>query len=99
MTNKTPAYKPAPKAPALRDSAPYRVTDVRSELFILTDDAQLARLVAGETIPLSERKIRRASSGDIVRDLPAASVPNLLAAGWIEPAPDTQAAAEGGESA
>lgn len=101
MTLKTtPALAKAPaKAAALRDRTPYRVTSVRSALLILTDDDQLARLVAGEYIPHEERKTRRAPSGEIVRDLPTISVPSLLASGKIEPVEDAPApAAEGGEA-
>lgn len=89
MTTKPPVAPAAkPKASAdLRDRKPYRVTAVRDGLYIVTDDDQLARMIAGERIPPHARKVRYAPTGAIVTDLPAKSVPGLLAAGWIEPAP------------
>jgi hypothetical protein len=59
------------------------VTDVRQELSWPADDAELAGILKGARTPLSARKLSRAKSGDTVTGLPLASVPGLLARGWI----------------
>jgi hypothetical protein len=78
-----PTQPTTAKAPALRDKGPYIVTGVASPLIIVTDDAQLAALLKGAKIPLVDRQTRYAYEGDIVTDLPAVSVPGLLASGRI----------------
>ncbi len=81
-----PAAPPA-KASPLRDKGPYIVTGVAAPLIIVTDDAQLAALIKGATIPLADRKTRYAVEGEIVTDLPTVSVAGLLADGRIKKAP------------
>lgn len=76
-----PDVKPAPSK--LRDPNAYVVTDVRDELMWMADDAQLAAHAKGERRPLAERKFARARPGETVKNLPATSVPGLLAARWI----------------
>lgn len=49
-----------------------------------TDPDVIRRLRAGEPIPMAERGLKRAEPGDIVADLPEASVPWLLGLGAIE---------------
>lgn len=87
--------KAAPKAPALRDPGTYRVGTARGAIWIITDDDQLARILRGENIPKAERKVKRYVSGEIVKGIPATSVPWMLSGGWIEPAAD---APKGGDA-
>lgn len=50
-----------------------------------TDPGVIRRLAAGENLPFKERgKLKRVETGQIVTDLPAVSIPVLLAKGWIE---------------
>lgn len=49
-----------------------------------TDAAAVRRIMAGEDVPTGARHERRAEPGDIVTDLPASSIPGLLAKGRIE---------------
>lgn len=49
-----------------------------------TNPHAVERILAGEDVPWAERGARRAEPGDVVRDLPAASIPGLLAKGRIE---------------
>lgn len=49
-----------------------------------TDPAVLARLAAGEDVPLGERRMRHVEAGAVVDDLPATSLPWLLGDGLIE---------------
>lgn len=44
----------------------------------------IARLLRGENVPFEERGERRVEAGEIVSDIPAASIPWLLEAGEIE---------------
>lgn len=55
-----------------------------------TDPEILRRLRAGENIPWPDRQMRRAEPGDVVDDLPTASVPWLLEDGAIEPAGEVE---------
>lgn len=50
-----------------------------------TDPKIVRRLLAGEHIPWTARHLKRAEPGDVVADLPAASVPWLLEQGHIAP--------------
>jgi len=84
--------KQAPKRSAgstIRDGRAWRVTDRRAGLIYMADDDQIAAMARGDRIPLAERAWKEAPAGAIVTDLPAVSVPGLLAAGWIEPADDS----------
>lgn len=100
MTPKTtPApAKAEAKAPALRDPRTFRVVNARPDsvrpnadgvlgpiLWVPTDDAQLARLNAGEKIPLAEVAVRAYTEGDTVTGVPARDVADLLADGWLVP--------------
>lgn len=49
-----------------------------------TDERVIARLLAGENLPESERTNKDVDRGEIVDDIPACSVPWLLEAGAIE---------------
>lgn len=49
-----------------------------------TDPAIIDRLLAGENIPYAERGMVDHAAGDVVDDIPAVSVPGLLAEGAIE---------------
>lgn len=80
----------AVKPDAIRDATPYIVTHVAAPLTIMTDDAQLRAMLAGGKIPLVERDRRLAQAGEVVTDLPAISVPLLLAAGKIRPMPSAE---------
>lgn len=51
-----------------------------------TNAAVIRRLQAGEAVAWEQRGLRRAEAGAVVSDLPAVSVPWLLAQGLIEPA-------------
>lgn len=73
------------KTAALRDPGTYRVGTARGAIWIITDDDQLARILKGERIPKAERKVKRYVSGEIVKGIPATSVPWMLSGGWIEP--------------
>ena len=53
-----------------------------------TSASVIRRLLAGEDIPPAERHESHAEAGDIVQDLPAHSIPGLLAKGRIEEVPD-----------
>lgn len=62
----------------------YRV--LTEELNWPADAAVIARLRAGESIPITERgEIRTARRGEVVSDVPAGSVPWLVEQGLIEP--------------
>ncbi len=51
-----------------------------------TDPRVLRRLEAGEKIPLRQRRMCEPHAvGDIVDDVPKASLPVLLSKHWIEP--------------
>jgi hypothetical protein len=49
-----------------------------------TSPAVLHRLTAGENVSWAERHNKSVKAGDIVSDIPAASIPVLLEKGWIE---------------
>lgn len=49
-----------------------------------TDARIIARLKKGEDIPLEARSEHRAEAGEIVDDIPVASIAWLLAGGYIE---------------
>lgn len=53
-----------------------------------TDPAIIARLQAGEQIPLQDRRLRQAEAGEVVGDIPACSIPWLLEQGAIEEVAD-----------
>ena len=66
------------------DRARYRV--LTDELNWPADAAIVARLRAGESIPMDERgEIRTARRGEVVSDVPAGSVGWLVDQGRIEP--------------
>ncbi len=91
MTDKAKDEKGQP----LRDPGPYIVTDKRDVLIIMTSDAQVEAILGGAGIPRGERKMREDKPGVWVTDLPAVSVPGLLAKGWIRrPTKAEQAAAD-----
>lgn len=75
----------------LRAPGKYRVTDVREYIKYPSDDAQLARMLKGENLG-DEVKWRRAFTGQTVTDVPAVSVAQLLADGWIVEASSAPAA-------
>lgn len=55
------------------------------DLFYPTDAAVIARLKAGENLTVAERgPIKHVKAGHIVTDIPAVSLPWLLANGHIE---------------
>lgn len=58
------------------------------DLFYPIDKAIVRRLAAGEDLPMRARGMRVVAAGDIADDLPAISVPVLLAKGWIEEVTD-----------
>lgn len=61
----------------------YRV--LASGLCYPTDPRIIRRLQAGENIPMAQRGMCEPHRiGDIVDDVPKASVPGLLAKGWLE---------------
>ncbi len=69
----------APKVKSLRDPAAYTVTDVRTDIQWMADDAQLASLQGGgPRLPLADRKWHRAKSGETVKGLPLTSVAYML---------------------
>lgn len=53
-----------------------------------TDPKVIKRLLAGENLPMEERRMKAAAAGEIVDDIPTCSVPWLLEQGCIEPAPE-----------
>lgn len=69
----------------------YRV--VNPEISYPTDPAIVARLLAGEAIPMADRGMVSRRAGDVVDDIPAESIAGLLAAGDIV-AVDVAVAAE-----
>ncbi|MCG3168184.1 MAG: hypothetical protein POELPBGB_03984 [Bacteroidia bacterium] len=74
----------------------YRV--LTEELNWPADPAVVARLLAGETIPMAERgEIRTARRGELVSDVPAGSVGWLVEQGLIEPVA-AAAARKGGDA-
>ena len=77
-----PKRAPKPK-PALRSDVDYRVLDVRDFVMWPADDAVLERLVNGDNIPRSQRRMRKAWTGEIAEGLPTVVVPWMLASGWI----------------
>ncbi|MBK8260274.1 MAG: hypothetical protein IPK80_02930 [Nannocystis sp.] len=92
---------PAPKTgKALRSAEAWRVLDKREWIEYPSDDAQLERLLSGDKLPRSERKVKRVKAGEIAKDIPAKSVPGLIAAGWICKAdgPDDPYAASKGKA-
>ena len=86
MTTDTPTPPPAKK---LRDAGKWRVLlppdrpDSDGMIMYPADDAQLARLLKGDTIPRAEREMKKVFPGDVVGDFPAKSVPWMHEAGWI----------------
>ena len=58
------------------------------ELYYPTDTAILRRLARGENVPWLKRHNTRVAAGEIVADIPAKSIPVLLAKGWIEEVPE-----------
>lgn len=79
----------------VRDPRTFRVGEARSEIWVITDDDQVRRIMAGEKIPLRERKVRRFATGErITCGMPASSANQLVKAGWIvedKPAPPAPA--------
>ena len=58
---------------------------IKQTLWYPTDKAVIARLKAGENLPIKERgPIRQAEPGEIVSDLPLVSIPGLLEHDYIE---------------
>ena len=55
------------------------------DLWYPTDPAVVQSLTNGDNPPLRSRGMRHITAGEVVGDIPAASVPVLLAKGWIEP--------------
>ena len=53
-------------------------------LYYPVDPAVVQRLTDGENLPMRTRGMRVVAEGDVVDDLPAVSIPVLLAKGWIE---------------
>lgn len=51
-----------------------------------TSPTVIRRLIAGEDVPWDERGMVQAEPGEVVRDVPAVSVPWLREQGYIEPA-------------
>ena len=49
-----------------------------------TDPKVIRRLLAGERVPWEERRMKVVDVGVVVNDIPAVSVPGLLARGAIE---------------
>ena len=90
MPKGTATAKPVTKGQ--RDSTPYVVTDVRSAIMVPTDDGQLAALLNGADIPLSERRMAEYKSGAVVRGIPTVSVAGMLADGIIRKADADEAA-------
>lgn len=75
--------KRTPKAAGPAAPARYRVL---VGLAYATDPAIHERIAAGERIPMQERgPIRQVLPGAVVDDLPARSLPWLLARNYIEP--------------
>ena len=62
---------------------PQRYRALRT-LYYPTDPEVLRRLAKGENLRMSERQHTKAPEGEIVDDLPEASIPVLLRKGWIE---------------
>ena len=48
-----------------------------------TDPSVVSRILAGESIPFEERGLKEAPAGAVVDDVPAVSVPWLLAQGLL----------------
>lgn len=49
-----------------------------------TDPRVIKRIRSGERVPWEERKVKEVEAGEVVDDIPAVSVPHLLANGIIE---------------
>lgn len=58
---------------------------INAQLSYPTDAAIIARIQAGENIPLDERGLVHRNAGEIVNDIPACSIPWLLQDGAIAP--------------
>lgn len=52
-----------------------------------TDPRIVARLLAGDTVPFAQRRLRHVARGEVVADIPAVSVPWLLEQSLIEEVP------------
>lgn len=65
----------------------YRI--LNPEISYPTDASIIARLLAGDDIPIEDRGIVRRTAGEIVDDIPEVSVAGLLADGDIEIVVDT----------
>lgn len=74
----------------------YRV--LKTPLFYPTDPGVIRRIQAGENVPWPERRRKKARPGQVVSDLPAASVPGLLRKGLIEAVPDPDPAPAASEA-
>lgn len=58
------------------------------DLWYPASPAMVRRLERGENVPMNKRGMKVARAGSTVTDLPAASIPNLLAKGRIVEVPD-----------
>lgn len=75
-------------------SEPQRYRVLTEELNWPADAAVIARLRAGESIPITERgEIRTARRGEVVSDVPPGSAGWLIEQGLIEPVTGMAAAA------
>lgn len=64
---------------------------VAEGLMYPTDPKVIARLKSGENVPMAQRGVlKQPAPGTIVDDIPAVSVPWLLADGHIVPAPEVK---------
>ncbi len=67
----------------------YRVL-IADGLWYPTDPVVLRRLRAGDNMPMRARRLYHAAQGEIVSDVPPASIPGLLRTGRIEEVSDVQ---------
>ena len=89
-----PTYRITNRA-VQRDVATGRETREPAGIAYPTDPGVIARLQAGEAVPIEERGIKEAPHGSIQSDIPACSVPWLLEHGAIEPVEDVDVTAIG----
>jgi len=82
----------APKAPPGAQSGGAPAYRVLVPLEYPTDPDIVARLVRGDQIPLGERGMVARGPGDLVRDIPACSIPWLIEQELIEPVTGAQPA-------